>query len=915
MDQTAIKRVVALVQSNNYDQALKLVSQHLKRDARNQLMIQLKADIYRRMGEGLKSADIYREAALAGGTHSASCWYNAAVQYQKENKLADAVAAYKCAIDLNPQHSSSRNNLCVMLYQQNRADEASQHAYWLHANTESPEHLINAGYVLRSISQYDLADNAFRRALALEPNNRKYLAAALQSAQYVCDWEWLEALKSRLMNELYLPKRFDESQELHHVHVAWCDVEEINIEMAKARTTRQIGDVSPKYDHKNHKFGNKIKVGYVSSDFFNHATLHLMIGVFEHHNKDAFEITAYCHSKDDNTPYRKRFLSAIDHFKDISNLTDDEAAELIYKDEIDILVDLKGFTDKNRLKIFARRPAPVQVTYIGFPGSSGASFFDYAITDKWVTPDTSKTFYTEKLCRLPEVYQCNDNKRPIASNQLTRSDYKLPDNRFVFCCFNQSYKIESEIFGAWIKILLRAENSILWILDPGETGYARLESELLKNNIDPSRLILADKQAPPLHLKRIQEFADLALDTRIVNGHTTTSDALWAGVPVVTLYGKHFNSRVSASLLSAVGLEELVTYSIDEYVNKAVSLAEDKQALLSVKQRLEKNRFIKPLFDTERFTKHFESAFTLMAERVKQREIPDHIDVQKLPDRKIPFMDKIEEYAIKIDPDNRHKINKQATGLVEINQTCSVCQSERSKIIRRSAFALSLDSGDLDVPANWLQCASCGHVYRSAILTEAGLEKLRVSASVSDLTRLEAFEILEEAHNALAVKSTPEETKVLDVYPLGKNYCGVAVEFGYRYTGLVKTRQLAAIKKITNTAMVADLMKVNVSGVPDVIHLGNYLERVLNPKNVLGRIAAILDKGGVLTLCYSNCASLAWVDLNENKTCKVWDEPNHVNIYRRAQLVQIIQGCDFDFVSAKPLASIDAGMALVFRKK
>jgi protein O-GlcNAc transferase len=374
------------------------------------------------------------------------------------------------------------------------------------------------------------------------------------------------------------------------------------------------------------KNGGKRVIGYLSGDFRNHATAHLMLSLFKLHDRDNFAIYCYSYGIDDGTGYRQQIQHDCDRFTDIDSFSNTEAARRIYADQVDIFVDLKGYTKDTRLSICALRPAPVQVTYLGFPGSTGADFIDYIITDRIVTPDEHAPFYSEKFVYLPHCYQVNDHTQPIANTPLTKRDSGLPENSFVFCSFNRTYKIDPVMFTVWMEILRKVPESVLWLLSENSIAEANLRREAQARGILPERLIFAGMLPKSEHLARLR-LADLGLDTRIVNGHTTTSDTLWAGVPVITLQGSHFASRVSSSVLSAIGLPELITFSLEEYETRAVQLAHNPDALQEIRRRLAENRLTAPLFDTPRFVRNLESAYQEMWNIFLSGQSPRQIEV------------------------------------------------------------------------------------------------------------------------------------------------------------------------------------------------------------------------------------------------------------------------------------------------
>jgi len=351
-----------------------------------------------------------------------------------------------------------------------------------------------------------------------------------------------------------------------------------------------------------------------------------MVSLFALHNREEFEIFCYSYGKDDASYFRRRISRDCDKFVDLRSLNDMDSAKCIYKDQVDILVDLTGHTRNNRLAICAFQPAPIQVSYLGFLGTSGAAFFDYIITDRIVTPGDHSLYYSEEFVYLPHCYQVNNHTQVISNKGWKRSDFGLPKSKFVFCSFNNTYKIEPVMFDVWMKILRRVPDSVLWLSWEGETAEANLRQEARTRGVRPERLYFSGKLPIEEHLCRLR-LADLALDTRTYNGGATTSNALWAGLPLITLQGSHFVSRMSSSSLTAIGLPELITYSLDEYEALAVELAGDPGRLMRIRERLAKNRLVEPLFDTPRFAKNIERAYTEMWEIYLAGERPRRIEV------------------------------------------------------------------------------------------------------------------------------------------------------------------------------------------------------------------------------------------------------------------------------------------------
>jgi len=356
----------------------------------------------------------------------------------------------------------------------------------------------------------------------------------------------------------------------------------------------------------------KIRIGYLSCDFHDHATSLLLIELFEAHDRERFEVFAYSYGADDGKAMRPRLKKAFEHFIDIQALSTGEAASAIHADGIDILIDLKGYTRNTRTAILGLHPAPLQVNYLGYPGTLGNNLCDYIITDRFLTPPDTASSYSEAFAYLPDSYQPHSRHSEIGLLPQ-REDVGLPEEGFVFCCFNQAYKINPEIFDVWCQLLSRCPDSVLWLLKD-DMAEGNLRNAAFQRGISPHRLIFAAHTTQLEHLSRLQ-CADLVLDTLPYNAHTTASDALWAGVPLVTCVGDTFASRVAGSLLHAVGLPELATDSLDSYFNLALALASDPAQLAEVRQRLAHNRLTTPLFDILSYTRHLEGLYEAMWSR------------------------------------------------------------------------------------------------------------------------------------------------------------------------------------------------------------------------------------------------------------------------------------------------------------
>lgn len=578
------------------------------------------AEAHYHLGLALAAQGELREAAAAYRRSielkpdNAHAHNNLGVALMGQGERTQAVAAFGKALALNPEYPEAHNNLGGALMSRGRLVAAvAAFGKALALKPDYPEAHNNLGIALKDQGRLDDAARAHRRAIAIEPGHAPAQAMLVETLQHMCDWQDLEPAARRLddLVDSALGRNVKPG-EPPGISVTRCEDASRNLAIAKSWSADIARRMAPLQDQVPSNFERsprgKIRVGYLSADFHAHATSYLMVSLFGLHDREAFEIYAYSYGPDDSGDCRRRIVNGCESFVDIRDLSAVDAARRIHRDGVDILVDLKGYTKGTRLEICALRPAPVQATYLGFPGSTGAGFFDYILTDRIVTPQDQAPHYTEKFAFLPHCYQVNDHTQAISDKPFTRADFGLPDEGFVFCSFNQTYKIEAVMWEVWMRILRSVPGSVLWLYLSNGAAERNLKREAAARDVDPQRIVFATKLPKPEHLARLK-LADLFLDTRICNGHTTASDALWAGVPLITLQGRHFASRVASSLLAAVGLPELITASLDGYEALALRLARNPDELAAIREKLAENRLTKPLFDTPRFARNLEAAY------------------------------------------------------------------------------------------------------------------------------------------------------------------------------------------------------------------------------------------------------------------------------------------------------------------
>lgn len=617
--------LLQMIQGGRAAEALLQIEPLLADQPNHPGLLTLKAEALRFADRGREAIAVYQRAGAVGG--GARNWLVAGHLLVADRRIDEALASLTYAIAEDPGSEEILNTLVTTLFNAHRARDGVLFARRLIGVSQNPVYLANAALLLQSNEMYEEATDVFKRFVT-DSSAPSTLGAALVPARFTCEWDWIETLQERI-GACYARGEFDLTQEYPLTHITWCTNEAYNLEITRAYAarmlpkpasmpivTRALGD------------GGRIRVGYLSSDFCNHATMHLMAGLLEMHDRQGFEVFAYDSSPNDGSDYRRRFLDAVEHHVDITGMNDADAASRIEADRLDILFDLKGHTGWGRLGIMAYRPAPLQAAYLGFPGSTAVDFIDYLVCDAVVVPDSSAGHYTEKLCRLPHSYQCNDDRRPMAGEAPARTAYGLPEDGVVFCAFNQSYKIDRRSFRVWMRILHAVPGSVLWLLSQGPAAEQNLRLQAGTLGIAPERLLFAPFAAPHQHLARLQ-LADAALDALVCNGHTTTSDMLWAGIPVVSARGHHFASRVSESLLRAVGLPELVGQDEDDMVEIATRIGLDAGYRRDLRTRLAEHGRGSPLFDTRRFTRNFENAIAAMVAGSRSGAMPAILD---LPD-------------------------------------------------------------------------------------------------------------------------------------------------------------------------------------------------------------------------------------------------------------------------------------------
>jgi protein O-GlcNAc transferase len=557
------------------------------------------------------------EQALSVSPGHADAHYNLGNVHKMLGNLKVALGHYQAALSIDPRFAEARNNMGSLYLKDGQLDKALE--CFQAAMALKPgyyEAAYNAAVGLQRLGRLEQAIESARRALTIRPDDGDALALLSALLRQACDWanvpvvdRMLSQLTERQLQE---GRRPSEQPFLSFVRSASPGH---NFQVASAWSRWLISGQQGRehqFAHPPHRYRSRpMTIGYLSEQFRNAATAHLTAGLFERHSRDGFRIIAYSWGDDDGSPYRRKIESDTDLFVNIKALSDSEAAQRIYDDRVNILVDLMGWMHGHRMGILLQRPAPIQVNYLGYPGTTGAPFVDYILADTIVIPKDHHRFFSEEVVYLPHCYQATDPSPWVDGREMTRAGAGLPEDRLVFCAFTTDYKIEPLSFGCWMQILHAVPQSVMWLIAPSDLTRKNLLQHARLQGIDPRRIVFADPLPKPMHLARIS-LADIALDTFTVNGHTTTSDTLWAGVPLVTLQGTHFASRVASSILSAAGLNELVAESLSDYKRLAIELALNPDRLKTLKTKLACRKAGMPLFDTDRLVQNLEQAYSRM---------------------------------------------------------------------------------------------------------------------------------------------------------------------------------------------------------------------------------------------------------------------------------------------------------------
>jgi predicted O-linked N-acetylglucosamine transferase (SPINDLY family)/SAM-dependent methyltransferase len=805
---------------------------------------------------------------------------NLALTLQDLGRYAEAYEAYQNAIRLKPDYAEAYSNLGVVLRILGKSEDAI--AAIRQAIALKPRFAVahyNLASTLKELGRLQDADRAFRQALACNFHLTPAWFEFCDLRRHACDWRGLEKEEAASLSDArangtrvapFAILAMQTTPADHHEHArAWA----CGMAVPGSKVVSQYGVSSPQEKR-------RIRVGYLSSDFHSHATARLIAELIERHDRKRFEIFAYCYSPDDGSDMRRRIRAAFDRFVEIRLLPHALAARRIHADGIDVLVDLKGYTRGARTEILAYRPAPIQVNFLGYPGTMGADFIDYIVADAFVVPMHQQAYFDEKIVHLPATYQPNDTRRRLADRIPSRPECGLPEEGFVFCAFNNTFKITEKLFAIWMRLLDRVEGSVLWLLEANELCKGNLQREAATRGVDPKRLVFAPRLPSEDHLAR-HRLADLFLDTLPYNAHTTASDALWTGLPVLTCAGEAFAGRVAGSLLYAIGLPELVTQSLDEYEALALRLAQDPAMLGTLREKLAHNRFSTPLFDIERYARNIETAYAHMVQLRTSGRQPEAFAVSELPEKS----------------DAPAMLAKSDTPSTRIAYTsCPLCESgDIHYHIEADTTRHALYKPALPKTMKWRICGSCAHVFTEGywatemcdLIFSDGQACQRVGCDLEGQRKVSARIVERIARHVPG-------GDWLDVGFGNASLLFTAEEWGYRPVGVdLRKDNVEALRKLSIEAHCVQIEEIDDAARFSVVSMADVLEHMPFPKKGLYAAHRLLRPGGVLFVSMPNMASIVWRALDAAGTNPYWGEIEHYHNFTRQRLNALLEECGF----------------------
>ena len=813
-------------------------------------------------------------------------------------RFQDAAQRYRHAIALKPDYAEAWSNLGTVLDLVERRQEAVE-AY-RRAVALKPE--LTAAYVNLASSLWEQgkigeAISVYNYALSIDPDQPGPMVDLYHLRRHACDWRDLAAQEHRIRSETYRRGRPIPPFPVLNIQGDPAEEQQCARVWAKSldRFSRAVLEHAQLPSRANPR---PIRIGYLSADFSRHATANLVTELIERHDRERFQVFGYSYGRDDRSEMRARLVGAFDTFIDIQALPHAEAARRIHGDEIDILVDLKGYTTHTRTEILVHRPAPIQVNFLGYPGTMGAEFIDYLIADPFIVPEDAQGWFDEKIVYLPQCYQPNDTKRQIAAEAPSRKACGLPAEGFVFASFNNTYKITPEVFDCWMRLLAAVPGSVLWVLEANDLVKENLAREAAARGVDPARLVFAPKIDLKLHLAR-HIHADLFLDTLPVNAHTTASDALWAGLPVLTCSGKTFAGRVAGSLLHAAGLPELVTGSLAEYEAQALRLARSPGELATLRERLIRNRETAPLFDIGRYTRDLEAGFERMVEIAAAGEAPRSFAVEALGRGQDRESAAAEARVVPL-PSARSQTEAPRPSLLEqpriLYDACPLCEASAIAPIKEADCSQHpLYQPVLPPKMTWCRCGACGHVFTEGYFTSDAAAVV-FSRTLPHQTLGHDVE-QQRVVSARMVERVARHQRGGDWLDIGfgnGSLLFTAQEWGFAPVGLdMRVQNVEALRRLGIEAHSTPVEVLPFPGRFSVISMADVLEHIPYPKPALEASQRLLKEGGVLFVSMPNMETMIWRAMDANDVNPYWGEIEHYHNFGRSRLYALLEAHGF----------------------
>ncbi len=610
-----LSQAITLHKKGFLDKAKKIYSEIFLKNPKNFEIINLLGVVALQEKNYDQAISLIKKAIIINPAHHA-LYNNLGTAFKEKGKFKESINYYKKSISIKPDYVEAYLNLGILFKILKKYDEAiNVLEKGIQTNPKNAIIYYELGIVHFELEKYYEALKYFNKTFSLRPNHEYLLGNILHCKMKIHQWDLYDETIIKIKNDIINNYKVI----LPFISLNLFDDPKLQMKISKNFNENDINN-----DLYKNPPNKKIRIGYFSADFRQHAMMDLLIRLFENHNKEKFEIIGFAFNpgiKDGTTEKISKYFNKFYH---VENKSDDWIVSLSKDHKIDIAIDLMGYTKNNRRNIFKKRLAPIQINYLGYPGTMGVKYMDYIIADKILIPKINQKYFCEKIVYLPDSYQPNDYDKSVSKNKFTREKLGLPENSFIFCCFNNSHKILPFIFSSWMNILKKTDNSVLWLLSDNEESRQNLFLEAIKNGVNSERLIFAKRFSGKDHRARIK-FADLFLDTFPYNAHVTASESLWANVPILTMQGNTFASRVASSLLTVLNLQELITTNIKDYENLAIELASNKYKMQNIKEKLLQNVLKSNLFNINIYIKNIEKAYLEIYERNKKNLPPENI--------------------------------------------------------------------------------------------------------------------------------------------------------------------------------------------------------------------------------------------------------------------------------------------------